>query len=81
MKVAVLLFARPREVARRDVVEIEAHSGATYRDLKNLLAQQFDDIAALIAVSRLAAAGEFVDEGDPIGEGVEIALVPPVSGG
>lgn len=81
MKVTVLLFARPREVAGSDVVEVELQAASTYADLKTELASRFDELAPLIAVSRLAAAGQFVDERDPIGEGVEIALIPPVSGG
>lgn len=81
MKVTVLLFARPCEVAGSDVVEVELQAAATYADLKAELANLLNELAPLIAVSRLAAAGQFVDEGDLIGHGVEIALIPPVSGG
>lgn len=81
MTIKVLLFARPREVASADSAEVDLAANATYGELKERLAVQFDSIAPLIAVSRLSAAGEFVDDGDTIGEGVEIALIPPVSGG
>lgn len=81
MTIEVLLFAQPREIAGCERVAIEVPPGKTYGDLRRQLSERNSALATIVEVSRLAAGGEFVDDGDPIREGEEIALVPPVSGG
>ena len=81
MKITVLLFAGPRELAGVDQVAVKIANGATYGQLRQRLGEEIPSLRPLLAVSRLAAGGQFVDDAEPISENEEIALVPPVSGG
>src|SRR5215210_1135219 len=80
MRLTVRLFAGLRERAGTDRLEIELPGGATVADL--LAAMGGTPVgplaprACVVAVNRAYAAPE-----DPIAEGDEVALVPPVSGG
>lgn len=81
MQVEVLLFAVARQVAQSDVVKIELAGPATVSQLKRKLALKMPALARLIDASRIAMAGEFVDEMTIVEPRHEIALIPPVSGG
>ncbi len=80
MRLTVRLFAGLRERAGTDRLDVELPGGATVGDL--LAAMADTPVGALaprscvVAVNRAYAAPE-----DPIAEGDEVALVPPVSGG
>jgi len=81
IKLEVLLFAQPRELAGTDRVSVELPAGSTWAELKDDLVRRYPGLGPLVAVSRLAVDGEFVDQAAKIVEGKEVALVPPVSGG
>ncbi len=81
MNVEVLLFAGPKEIAGVDRAAVEIDNGATYGELRKRLGEEVPALLPLLAVSRLAAGGEFVDDQELISENAEVALVPPVSGG
>lgn len=78
----ILLFAGVRDAARRDAIEVAVGSPATAAELIDAIAGQIPDAAALIGVSRLAVGGQYVASDHVIEQpDVEIALIPPVSGG
>jgi molybdopterin converting factor small subunit len=77
----VHLFARARDLAGAASVTLELPAGATVGDLRRRLAETSPALAGLLARSALAAGGEFAGDEVVLGEGVEIALLPPVSGG
>ena len=79
MTVAVRLFARARELAGADVVELAARD--TVAGVREELAVRYPQAAALIACSAIAVNGEYAADGHPVGPDDEIALIPPVSGG
>lgn len=81
MQVDVLLFAAARQVAATNQVALELPEQATFADLKRVLSHQLPKLETLIAASRIAAAGEFVADESIVEPAVEIALIPPVSGG
>ena len=76
MKVTVRLFAGLREQAGQARREVELPSGARVADVWPLL--ELGDVPAglLYAVNR-----EYAPADAPLGEGDEVALIPPVSGG
>ncbi len=81
MHLRVLLFAGLRERLRRDSVDVELPAGATARDLLAALAHDRPDLSASLSVCRVAVDHEFVAADHVIGEGSEVAIIPPVSGG
>jgi molybdopterin synthase catalytic subunit/molybdopterin converting factor small subunit len=74
MVVTVRLFAGLRERAGSDRVEVELPDGAVVADL--LAAMEVAPRSCVVAINR-----EYAGEGEPVREGDEVALVPPVSGG
>lgn len=81
MRLRVKLFAMLREHAGADHVEIEVADGATVADA-------FTALAALPGLgiierlpTRMAVNREYADPALRLGEGDELALIPPVSGG
>jgi molybdopterin converting factor subunit 1 len=77
----VLLFARARDLAGADQVDIPLPSPATVADLRRALAAAHPRLAPLLATSALAVNNEFADDATPLPTGAEVALLPPVSGG
>jgi molybdopterin synthase catalytic subunit len=72
--VTVRLFAGLRERAGADRVQVELPEGARVADL--LAAMDVAPRSCVVAINR-----EYAGEGEPVCEGDEVALVPPVSGG
>lgn len=78
---AVLLFARARDLAKRDSVSISLPANPTVADLRSSLATQFPALESLLASSAIAVNREFAEDSVALHENDEIALIPPVSGG
>ena len=81
MNVRVRLFARARDLAGADVVEVSLPEGATVGDLRRALAGQVPALARLLERSALAVRDEFAEDAVLLPAGAEVALLPPVSGG
>jgi molybdopterin converting factor small subunit len=82
VRVPVFLFAAIRESAGQDRVVVEVPDGATAEEVLHKVAETIADAADLIAVSRLAIDGRYVDGQTVIpSPECELALIPPVSGG
>jgi molybdopterin converting factor subunit 1 len=79
--VRVLLFARARETAGADTVELRLPISATVAELRSRLAIQIPALASLLAGSAIAVNREFAEDSIALRENDEIALIPPVSGG
>ena len=81
MKVAVLLFAGPREAVGARRVEVDVDAPATAEAVVAALVAAHPALApwkgrAVLAVDRAVAR-----PGDPVRAGAEVAFLPPVSGG
>ncbi len=78
--IQVRLFGRHRESAGSPTVRVELAAGSTVRDLRSALsahpAIQPSLVGAAVAVNRA-----YVSESEPVSEGDEVALIPPVAGG
>ena len=81
MEVVVRLFARARDLAGADRVQLELPEGATVGELRRRLAQAYPALGKLVERSAIAVADEFAQDTDALSAGAEIALLPPVSGG
>lgn len=80
MRVSVRLFAAYREAAGVGRIEIELPPGATVKDAIDRVATRHPLIAhgrRLVVARNL----EYVAVDAPLGDGDEVALIPPVSGG
>ena len=81
MKIALRYFALVAEVAGRDGETLELAPGATVADALQSLSRRYPRLAAsgfrpLVAVNRRHAGDD-----DPLADGDELAVFPPVSGG
>jgi len=72
----VRLFAAVRERVGRESVELELPDGARVRDALDRIEHLAPDLPLVLAVNRRYASDE-----EPLSEGDELAVVPPVSGG
>lgn len=81
MRVRVLAFARLRELLGGSVREVEMPAGAVAGDVWTHLERACPQLHTLKSSTRLARAGRVVLSDEPLYEGDEIALLPPVGGG
>jgi molybdopterin converting factor subunit 1 len=81
MKATVRLFARLADLAGTREVELDLGEGLTAADVLPLLARHYPALAGFDASLMYAVNSEYADPSQPIRDGDEIALIPPVSGG
>ena len=81
MKITITFFATLKDIVGERTIQIDVPEPATIDDVKQLLSQQYPDIAAALSVALSAINQEYVFSGHPIQSGDEIAFFPPVSGG
>jgi molybdopterin converting factor subunit 1 len=77
----VRLFARARELAGADTIEVALPAGATVCDLRRRIGEACPALAGLLQRSALAVNDEFAEDALTLPLGAEVALLPPVSGG
>jgi molybdopterin synthase catalytic subunit len=80
VNVRVVLFAKPRELVGQPNVELALPSGATAADAWSQLSSRYD-LGPLPRSFRCAVNSEYAGWDDPLKEGDELAVIPPVSGG
>lgn len=81
MTITVKLFARARDLAGADHVEIDVPDTACVRDVKHALEQQFPRLAPIVSRLFVTVGAEYARDEAPLPAGAEIACFPPVSGG
>jgi molybdopterin converting factor subunit 1 len=81
VRVTVRLFARLRDIAGAAELAREVAPGATIGDLWRQLADEFPALAAYERSISSAVNADYARMDRVIGEGDEIAFLPPVSGG
>ncbi|MBL8792625.1 MAG: MoaD/ThiS family protein [Planctomycetia bacterium] len=77
----VRLFARARDLAGADTIDVDLPAGATVGDLRRLLGRRYPALAGLLQHSALAVNDDFADDALTLPVNAEVALLPPVSGG
>jgi molybdopterin synthase catalytic subunit/molybdopterin converting factor small subunit len=81
MKVEVRLFARYREAAGRDRVEIDLPEGGTVETAWEAVSRRFPVLGQYRPFTLFALREVYVSADHRLGEGDELCLFPPVSGG
>ena len=81
MIVAVLLFAKLRELADADTLRVQLPEGSTLADLRTTIAATYPALAPLLARCAIAVNQDFAHDTLTLKPTDEIALIPPVSGG
>ena len=81
MKVIVRLFARLREIAGVGELEIDLTEGATVGDLLKALHDEYPRLADMTPRTIISVNQDFATLDSLLGDGDEVALFPPVSGG
>lgn len=82
MQLEVLVFAAVRDLAGCDVVEVELPDPVLAADVIEALGRRFPQLSGLLPSCRLAVDCEYVTgETAIVDPSVEVALIPPVSGG
>ena len=81
MQVRVLYFALIRERAGERQQELTLPEGATVADLMAHLSERHPDLAEPLETAVIAVNKQFAFPQEPLKEGDEIAIFPPVSGG
>ncbi len=79
--VTVRFFAVARERAGTSVERIELDEPATVAHLNEVLAAQFPALGPLMKHLRVAVDHEIASTLTVLRDGIEVALIPPVSGG
>lgn len=81
MRITVRLFARARDLAGTDRLELELPEAARVRDARASLLQQVPALEPIIKSLLLAIDGEYSTDDTLLKNGCELAAFPPVSGG
>lgn len=81
MIITVLFFATLKDRAGRDRLTLEVNDDLTVSELKTRLASEIPALAPALPTALVSLNHEFAFPNDPVTEGAEVALFPPVSGG
>lgn len=81
MIVEVVLFAQAREHAGAERLTLTLPEGSRVADARAQLAAMHPALSDLLPVTAFALDGELVRGDALLAHGVELALLPPVSGG
>ncbi len=81
MVVRVRLFARAKDLAAADCIELRLTEGATVGELRRRLGEARPALHELLSRSAIAVDDEFAADAAPLRDGMTVALIPPVSGG
>ncbi len=81
MKIRVLAFASASDALGTGETELELPDGADVGQLRALLEERHPELGPLWGRLAVAVDGEIAGPGTALSDGVEVALLPPVSGG
>ncbi|MEK7312484.1 MAG: molybdenum cofactor biosynthesis protein MoaE [Chloroflexota bacterium] len=81
MRVSILFFATLKDRAKTNRVELTLPEGASISHLKAEVASRFPDVAPALPTCIASRNHEFATDAEPLLDGDEVGLFPPVSGG
>jgi molybdopterin converting factor subunit 1 len=81
MIVRVRLFAAAKELAGTDVLEVQVPEGTTVADLRRSVVDRAPKLEMIVRHSLWAVGTEYVADDVELHANVDVALIPPVSGG
>jgi len=81
MIVKLLLFAEAKEIVGSESVELTLDDSATVGQLKQAVVELHPGLKKLIEESSISVDRKYAQDDQPLRNGAEIGLIPPVSGG
>jgi len=81
MKLKVIVFAAVKDRLGTDHLEIDLPERAKVSCLREALTSEYPQLADLLRHCAISVDHEYGDDATVLNEGVEIGLIPPVSGG
>jgi molybdopterin converting factor small subunit len=81
MKITVQLFARARDLAGAERVEVDLPDSSRVADLKQSLAIRFPQMSPLILNLLVAIGTDYADDRTMLAHDAAVSCFPPVSGG
>ncbi|MBI3865287.1 MAG: MoaD/ThiS family protein [Planctomycetia bacterium] len=81
MKITVQLFARARDLAGAEHVELDVPAPGRVADLKRSLASRFPQVSPLVPSLLVAVGTDYANDQTQLSPDVAVACFPPVSGG
>lgn len=81
MIVKLVLFAKAKELAGANCLDITLGDGATVGDLKSLLAIHHPELTPVLEHCTIAVDQEYASDERRLYHGCEVGCIPPVSGG
>lgn len=81
MRIRVLAFARLRELIGAGSQSVDLPQGSVAADLWSEMALRHAGLQMLAESTRIARNGHIVTFSEPLEDGDEVALLPPVGGG
>ena len=81
MAVRVLYFAAARDIVGASDETVTVAAGATVAGLREVLFARYPSLAGHARSLRFAVNGEYALDDRVLGEGDEVAVIPPVAGG
>lgn len=81
MRINVRLFARLRDIVGAGEIARQVPDGATVRTVWDELTGDFPELHAYQETISAAVNAEYSRMDAPVGDGDEVAFLPPVSGG
>ncbi|HSL98119.1 MAG TPA: MoaD family protein [Candidatus Deferrimicrobiaceae bacterium] len=79
--IRVRLFAMQRELVGAREVTLQPPAGGSVEDVWAALVERYPELAPGRPSVRFARNGAYVDATEPVADGDEVAVIPPVSGG
>jgi molybdopterin converting factor small subunit len=81
MKITVQLFAKARELAGAERIDLDLPVAGRVADLKRLLVERFPRVAPLVSSLLVAVGTDYADDSTVITQDCLVSCFPPVSGG
>ncbi|MBE3555575.1 MAG: MoaD/ThiS family protein [Firmicutes bacterium] len=81
MRIVIKLFAQAAELAKAAQMEAELQEPATVQTAVDFLAHQNAALAKLLPNCAVALNRRYTHRNATLGDGDELAIIPPVSGG
>ena len=81
MQIHIRFFATLRDRAGMNATDLDLPEGATVGVLLQVLSEEFPKLTSALETTLIAINHEYAFPDDPLSQGDEVALFPPVSGG
>ena len=81
MRIRVLAFAVARDILGNEEVVVDLNDDATLIELKAALGEEYPEAAEIVTRSAFALNQQYILDDRALEDGMQLALIPPVSGG